>query len=74
MSIKVNKKAPNFLLLDQNNKQVELYKLKSNLILFFYPKDNTPGCTKEAISFSKYKNRCCCSTHIQKLCKACELE
>ena len=57
MSIKVNKKAPNFLLLDQNNKQVELYKLKSNLILFFYPKDNTPGCTKEPISFSKYKNK-----------------
>ena len=36
---------------------MELYKLKSNLILFFYPKDNTPGCTKEAISFSKYKNK-----------------
>ena len=57
MSIKVNKKAPNFLLFDQNNKKIELYKLKSNLILFFYPKDNTPGCTKEAISFSKYKNK-----------------
>ena len=57
MSIKVNKKAPNFLLFDQNNKEIELYKLKSNLILFFYPKDNTPGCTKEAISFSKYKNK-----------------
>ena len=57
MSIKVNKKAPNFLLLDQNNKEIELYKLKFNLILFFYPKDNTPGCTKEAISFSKYKNK-----------------
>ena len=57
MSIKVNKKAPNFLLFDQNNKEIELYKIKSNLILFFYPKDNTPGCTKEAISFSKYKNK-----------------
>ena len=57
MSIKVNKKAPNFLLLDQNNNKIELYKLKSNLVLFFYPKDNTPGCTKEAISFSKYKNK-----------------
>ena len=57
MSIKVNKKAPNFLLLDQNNKEIELYKLKYNLILFFYPKDNTPGCTKEAISFSKYKKK-----------------
>ena len=47
MSI-VNKKAPNFLLLDHNSK-IELYKLKSNLVLFFYPKDNTLGCTKEAI-------------------------
>ncbi len=57
MSIKVNKKAPNFILLDQNNQQIELYKVKSNLILFFYPKDNTPGCTKEAISFSMHKNK-----------------
>ena len=57
MSIKVNKKAPNFSLFDQNNNKIELYKLKSNLVLFFYPKDNTPGCTKEAVSFSKYKNK-----------------
>ena len=57
MSIKVNKKAPNFLLFDQNNNKIELYELKSSLILFFYPKDNTPGCTKEAISFSKYKKK-----------------
>ena len=58
MSIKVNKKAPNFSLFDQNNNKIELHKLKFNLILFFYPKDNTPGCTKEAISFSKYKKLC----------------
>ena len=57
MSIKVNKKAPNFILFDQNNKKIELNNLKFNLILFFYPKDNTPGCTKEAISFSKYKTK-----------------
>ena len=57
MSIKVNKKAPNFSLFDQNNKKIELNKLKFNLILFFYPKDNTPGCTKEAISFSQYKTK-----------------
>ncbi len=57
MSIKVNKKAPNFKLLNQNNEKIELNKFKSNIILFFYPKDNTPGCTKEAISFSKYKNK-----------------
>ncbi len=57
MSIKVNKKSSNFTLFAQNNNKIELYKLKSNLVLFFYPKDNTPGCTKEAISFSKYKNK-----------------
>ena len=57
MSIKVNKKAPNFILFDQNNEKIELNNLKSNLILFFYPKDNTPGCTKEAISFSRYKTK-----------------
>ena len=57
MSIKVNQKAPNFILFDQNNKKIELNNLKFNLILFFYPKDNTPGCTKEAISFSKYKTK-----------------
>ena len=57
MSINVNQKAPNFILIDQNEKTVELKKLKMNLIIFFYPKDNTPGCTKEAIAFSKLKNK-----------------
>ena len=57
MSIKINKKAPNFILFDQNNKKIQLNNLKLNLILFFYPKDNTPGCTKEAISFSRYKKK-----------------
>ena len=57
MSINVNKKAPNFILFDQNNKKIELYDLKFNIILFFYPKDNTPGCTKEAISFSNFKKK-----------------
>ena len=55
MSINVNQKAPNFSLKNQNNEIIELKKLNINLILFFYPKDNTPGCTKEAIGFSKYK-------------------
>ena len=27
------------------------------LVIFFYPKDNTPGCTKQAISFSEFKNQ-----------------
>ena len=53
MSLQVKDKAPNFKLLNQNDEIIELKSLKSKVILFFYPKDNTPGCTKEAISFSK---------------------
>ena len=34
-----------FPLYDQKNNKVELYELKSILVLFFYTKDNTPGCT-----------------------------
>ncbi len=53
MKLNINSKAPNFKLPNQDGEVVELNKLKKNVILFFYPKDNTPGCTKEAISFSK---------------------
>ena len=54
MKLNINNKAPNFKLPNQEGEVVELNKLKKNVILFFYPKDNTPGCTKEAISFSKF--------------------
>ena len=53
MSLKVNNKAPNFRLPNQNDELVEFSKIKKKVILFFYPKDNTPGCTKEAIGFSQ---------------------
>ena len=53
MSLKVNDKAPNFKLLNHNDEFVELNKIKKKIILFFYPKDNTPGCTREAIEFSQ---------------------
>ena len=53
MMLKINNKAPNFKLPNQEGEIVELYKLNKNTIIFFYPKDSTPGCTKEAISFSK---------------------
>ncbi|MCG8379930.1 MAG: peroxiredoxin [Proteobacteria bacterium] len=50
--IAVNDKAPAFELIDQNN---ELHRLSDYsgkwLVLYFYPKDDTPGCTKEACSF-----------------------
>ena len=57
MTINVNQKAPNFTLLDQNSNEIDLKNLKKKIILFFYPKDNTPGCTKEAIGFSNYKKK-----------------
>ena len=52
MKLNIQSKAPNFKLPNQEGEIVELNKLKKNVILFFYPKDSTPGCTKEAISFS----------------------
>jgi thioredoxin-dependent peroxiredoxin len=44
--------APDFTLADQQGKNVTLSKLQgSPVVLYFYPKDDTPGCTKEACSF-----------------------
>ena len=54
MKLNILSKAPNFKLPNQEGEIVELNKLKKNVILFFYPKDSTPGCTVEAISFSKH--------------------
>ncbi len=45
-------KAPNFKLKDQNNKVHSLEEYKGQwLVLYFYPKDDTPGCTTEACNF-----------------------
>ncbi len=50
--VEVGKPAPDFTLADQNGKKVTLSKLKgSAVVLYFYPKDDTPGCTKEACAF-----------------------
>jgi len=46
------KKAPSFKLKDQNGEVISLDSLKGkNVVLYFYPKDDTPGCTKEACNF-----------------------
>lgn len=47
------KKAPRFNLADETGKQVLLKNLiaDGNLVLYFYPKDMTPGCTTEACDF-----------------------
>lgn len=44
--------APDFTLPDQNNKEHSLKDYAGKwLVVYFYPKDNTPGCTKEACAF-----------------------
>lgn len=51
MAVTLNEgdKAPDFKGLDQDGNTIQLSDFKGkNLILYFYPKDNTPGCTKEA--------------------------
>ena len=47
--LKQGDKSPDFIGNDQNGKKIALSDYNDKkLILFFYPKDNTPGCTKEA--------------------------
>ncbi|MCS6820221.1 MAG: thioredoxin-dependent thiol peroxidase [Chitinophagales bacterium] len=50
--LKIGDKAPDFSAPDQNGKNVKLADFKGKkIVLYFYPKDDTPGCTKEACSF-----------------------
>ena len=54
MALKVGDKAPEFKLKDSFDKEVSLSDFKGKrIILYFYPKDNTPGCTKEACNFKE---------------------
>ena len=48
--IKEGNKAPDFTALDQDGKKVKLssFRDKKNIVLYFYPKDMTPGCTTQA--------------------------
>ena len=56
MKISENKKAPNFKLASTDGSIFELNKLKKNIILYFYPKDDSPGCTLESRDFNKLNN------------------
>ena len=52
MSIKIGLKSPSIKLKNQDGKIVSLTDFKGkNIVLYFYPKDNTSGCTKEACNF-----------------------
>jgi thioredoxin-dependent peroxiredoxin len=49
MSLEIGKPAPNFEAKDQNGNVIKLADFKGRkVILYFYPKDNTPGCTAQA--------------------------
>ena len=52
-AIQIGDKCPNFSLPNQSGEEITLsdYLGKQKLVLFFYPKDDTPGCTKEACEF-----------------------
>ena len=53
MGIKIGDKCPDFSLLDQNGEMVAIKDSigEKNIVIYFYPKDNTWGCTKQACSF-----------------------
>ncbi|TEU22484.1 MAG: peroxiredoxin, partial [Gammaproteobacteria bacterium] len=51
-AIQLGQSAPNFTLVDQHNKQQTLSDYQGQwVVVYFYPKDDTPGCTTEACSF-----------------------
>ena len=62
MTLTLGTKAPNFTTTDDTGKTVSLSDLAGKVVvLYFYPKDDTPGCTKQAISFresyERYQNQ-----------------
>ena len=51
--LEVGMKAPEFMLADKNGNMVSLSDfLGKKVVLYFYPKDNTPGCTRQACAFA----------------------
>ena|SRR3990167_1824455 len=59
-SLRIGDIAPNFILLDENEQAIALKDFANKkIVLYFYPKDNTPNCTKEACqlrdAFAIYK-------------------
>lgn len=51
-TLRVGEKAPDFTLENGDGEKVKLSSLKGKkVVLYFYPRDNTPGCTREAIAF-----------------------
>ena len=58
MTVNIGEKAPDFQLMDHNGKMVSLADYKGKyVVLYFYPKDMTPGCTTEACDFRDQHER-----------------
>lgn len=56
--LEIGQEAPDFNLPDETGETVCLNDFEGkNIILYFYPKDNTPGCTIESIAFSQHKDQ-----------------
>ncbi len=60
--LNIGDRAPNFTLKDKNGNEVSLSDfIGKRVVLYFYPKDNTPGCTRQACAFAgayeEFKNR-----------------
>lgn len=56
--VELNQVVPNFTLKNSQGVEVELDSLKGkNVVLYFYPKDSTPGCTLEGQQFSEIYNQ-----------------
>ena len=55
--LKTGDKAPLFTLKDEKGSEVSLSDFKGHkVVLYFYPKDNTPGCTRQALAYKEYYN------------------
>ena len=51
--LNIGERAPNFTLKDKNGNDVKLSDfIGKKVVLYFYPKDNTPGCTRQACAFA----------------------
>lgn len=60
--LNIGDRAPNFTLKDKSGKEISLSDfIGKRVVLYFYPKDNTPGCTRQACAFAgayeEFKNR-----------------
>lgn len=57
--LKIGTKAPDFEAIDDEGRKIRLYDFvkQFHIVLYFYPKDETPGCTREACAFRDNWNR-----------------